>query len=549
MNILFFITSFLFFVWTVRNVLYWVNLWQVKEYRLDRMLVHVKETQQGRHLFFSWFLWIKVIVLFSYVFVIFSSNSLLFVYDFLVVFLFFLEFLTSVKEIRRHTLKRPVITVKTLFLTTACLFVISFFFSIPLISDAYVWLLLLDRLSILLVAVFIFLMSFPTEMYRDYIVEKATEKLKKMDKLLVIGVTGSYGKSSTKEYIAQVLSKKFHVVKTKGTNNTPIGIARAVLSQVTKETEIFVVEMGAYKRKEIKELCNIVHPKIGILTAVSDQHLSLFGSIEKTMQAKYELIDALPRDGIALFNGNNKNAEMLFRQTKKPKALYKTDPTVQEIAEFTGKKSEQSIFADTIVVDKNTLTFRVKVKNHTLTFKTGLVGVQTVENILPAIYLGFHLGMSEAEIQQVVSKLMPLPQTMVLTQLRTGAVAVNDSFNTNPHAVFAALSYMKLYKKKKVLIFSPMIELGSRASIDHYIIGKTASKLCDFIFLTNKNFLSSFMKGIREGGGKCIVEVANVSEIAKFIEEHTRKDDLVIFEGKETGMVLAKMIARKEGKT
>lgn len=546
MNILFLITSFFFFVWIVRNVLYWVNLWQVKEYRLDRMFVHIKETQQGRYLFLSWFLWIKIAVLFSYVFVIFSSNSLLFVYDFLVAFLFFIEFLTSVKEIRGHTMKRPVVTVKTLFLTTACLFVISFFFSIPLISDEYVWLLLLDRLSVLFIAIFIFFMSFPTEMYRDYIVEKATEKLKKMDKLLVIGVTGSYGKSSTKEYVAQVLSEKFKVVKTKGTNNTPIGIARAVLSQVTQETEIFVVEMGAYKKGEIKELCDIVHPKIGVLTAVSDQHLSLFGNIEKTMQAKYELINALPRDGLAIFNGNNKNAEILFKQTKKPKVLYKTEPSTQEKTEFAGKKLEQSIFADTIVVDKNKLTFRVKVKNHTPSFKTGLVGVQTVENILPAIYLGLYLGMKETEIQIAVAKLMPLPQTMVLTQLRTGAVAVNDSFNTNPHAVFAALSYMKLYKKKKVLIFSPMIELGKRAHVDHYMIGKTASKMCDFIFLTNKNFLSSFMQGIREGGGKCIVEVASSAEITKFIVEHTHKDDLVIFEGKETGMVLAKTIAGKE---
>ncbi len=293
-------------------------------------------------------------------------------------------------------------------------------------------------------------------------------------------------------------------------------------------------------------MCDIVHPKIGVLTAVSDQHLSLFGSIEKTMQAKYELIDALPKDGLAMFNGNNKNAEILFKQTKKPKVLYKTDPTAQEITEFTDKKSEQSIFADAIVVDKQALTFRVKVKKHSLSFNTGLVGVHSVENILPAIYLGLHLGMGEAEIQRAVSKLMPLPQTMVLTKLRTGAVAVNDSFNTNPHAVFAALSYMKLYKKKKVLIFSPMIELGSRASMDHYMIGKTASKLCDFIFLTNKNFLSSFMKGIREGGGKCIVEVATIPEITNFIEQNTHKDDLVIFEGKETGMVLGKTISRKE---
>lgn len=547
MNILFLITSFFFFVWIVRNVLFWVNLWQIKEYRLDRMLVHLKETHQGRSLFLSWFLWIKIVVLFSYVFVIFSSNSLLLVYDFIVAFIFFIEFTKSGKEILSHTLKRPVITIKTLFLTAICLFIISFFYAIPLISDVYVWLLVLDRLIIVLIALLIFLLSFPTEMYKDYIVEKATEKLKRMNNLLVIGITGSYGKSSTKEYVAQVLSDKFHVVKTKGTNNTPIGIAKAILSFITPETEIFVVEMGAYKKGEIEELCNIVHPKIGILTAVSDQHLSLFGDIQKTMQAKYELIDALPKDGLAIFNGNNKNAEILFKQTRKQKVLYRTNRDTKDIMQnHAARKNEQIVVADMITVNKNSIAFRVKIKNRFVTYKTGLVGVQTVENILPAIFLGSHLGMRENEIQKSVARLTPLPQTMVLTQLKTGATAVNDSFNTNPHAVFAALEYMKLYKKKKILIFSPMIELGKKAHIDHYSIGKTASKLCDYIFLTNKNYLSSFMKGIREGGGKCIVEVGSIPEIIQFIFEHSHKDDLVIFEGKETGIILDKTI---EGET
>lgn len=545
MNPLYFLTSIFFFVWIVRNVLFWVNLWQVKEYRLDRMLVHLRETYQGRSLFLSWFLWLKIFVILFYVVVIFSSNSLLLFYDVIIASIFFIEFVRSCREILSHTIKRPVPTIKTLFLTAVCLYIISFLYAIPLISDPYVWLLFLDRFVVVLIFLIVFLLSFPVEMYKDYIVEKATMKLKTMDKLLVIGTTGSYGKSSTKEYIAQVLAKKFAVVKTKGTNNTPIGIAKTVLSQINKDTDIFVVEMGAYKKGEIEELCSIVHPKIGVLTGISAQHMSLFGSLEKTMQAKYELIDSLPKDGLALFNGNNKNVETLYKQTKKPKVFYKTNVSSQEKSQISGKKSEQGIFADTIEVGKESLSFRVKLKKHSLTYKTMLAGVHTVENILPAIFLGSHLGMDEKELQKAIMQLTPLTQTMILTKLQTGATGVNDSFNTNPHAVLAVFEYMKLYKKKKILVFSPMIELGKHANLDHYMIGKAASKLCDYIFLTNKNYLSSFMKGVREGGGKCLVEVAPLSDIARFLLTRTKNDDVVVFEGKETDIVLKKTIKAK----
>lgn len=504
------------------------------------MLVHLQETYQGRSLFLSWFLWIKVAVIIFYVVVIFSSNSLLVFYDSIIAGIFFVEFIRSCREIFSHTLRRPVPTIKILFLTMLSLYVISFLYAIPLISDSYVWLLFLDRFVVVVISIMVFLLSFPTEMYKDYIVEKATIKLKTMDKLLVIGVTGSYGKSSTKEYIAQVLATKFNVVKTKGTNNTPIGVAKTILSQINKDTDIFIVEMGAYKKGEIEELCSIVHPKIGVLTGISAQHMSLFGSLEKTMQAKYELIESLPKDGLAIFNGNNKNVEILYKQTKKPKVFYKTNFSLAQKARINEKKSEQSIFADTIDVGKDSLSFRVKLKNHYIPFKTMLVGAHVVDNILPAIFLGAHLGMKEKALQNAILQLTPLPQTMILTTLQTGAVSVNDSFNTNPHAVLAVLEYMKLYKKKKILVFSPIIELGKHANLDHYMIGKAASKLCDYIFLTNKNYHASFMKGVEEGGGKCLVEVASFLEITHFILTRTQNGDVVVFEGKETDVVLKK---------
>ncbi|GAI48689.1 unnamed protein product, partial [marine sediment metagenome] len=133
--------------------------------------------------------------------------------------------------------------------------------------------------------------------------------------LLVVGITGSYGKTSTKEFLATVLSKRFNVLKTKEHQNSEIGISRCILNELKPEHKVFIVEMGAYGKGGIKLLCDIAKPKIGILTGMNEQHLALFGSQENIIKTKYELIENLPSDGMAIFNGNNKYCSELYGKT------------------------------------------------------------------------------------------------------------------------------------------------------------------------------------------------------------------------------------------
>lgn len=539
MNVLLLITSALFFLWIIRKTIFWVFLWQLKEYRFDRIFIHLRETHQGKQILLSPLFFLKVALIFSYLFIVLNPQWFPF-YHFGISVVYLIQVILVGKELYFRSFKRPVPTVKALAVIFITLVVIEVLYSLSLF-DIYFWLLILDITATFLIFGIVGIFSFPTELYRDIKVGKAMQKRKEHKNMIVIGVTGSYGKSSTKEYIAQILEKKFNVVKTKGTNNTPIGIADTILHSLKRNTEIFVVEMGAYKKGEITQLCAIAKPTIGVLTAVNMQHVSLFGSLKNTMEAKYELINALPKNGLALFNGNNENSKYLynnppeiFKNVKRKKILY------------IAAKGNYSLGGDITVFDiragEDEIKFSVRLRGKIMHFKAPVIGEHSVENILPAIYIAHYLGMREEEIIRAVTLLSPLPKTMTRHMLLNKVTLIDDTFNSNPQAAFSALSYMSAYRQKRIMVLQPMIELGQNASKEHYAVAKKISKTCNILFLTNKNFFSSLIRGIKDGGGTCIVKVATPSQISSFILKNTKKGDVVVFEGKEAANTLHRIL-------
>lgn len=156
------------------------------------------------------------------------------------------------------------------------------------------------------------------------------------------------------------------------------------------------------------------------------------------------------------------------------------------------------------------------------------------------------------EIKEAIGSLMPLPQTMNLIHAVSETTYIDDTFNANPQALLAALSYMKLYKSqdgeggKRILVLQPMIELGKKAGEEHYKTSKQISLVCDYLLLTNKNYYSQIMQAVTDGGGKCEVRVGNASSFASLILKKTGRHDVVVFEGKEAGITLRKLL--KKGK-
>lgn len=393
MNVVFVFISSLFFLWVIREVFFWITIWQTNGYRPDRFFTFLKKKHHKIISLLSLVHIAKWILFFSFALVIFNDDWLN-PYQYCVIFLYLVQAFIIGKEIYANHLKKPLLTIRATLLIVLTLLIVFLFFAVPLM-DKFFWLVFIDLLIPVFVSSFVFLFLFPVELYTDWQAEKALKKIRAHKKLLVIGVTGSHGKSAVKDSIASLLAYKFSVIKTEGKDNTAGGIARTILKKLEDDTEIFVAELSAYKRGEILALCRFIHPNIGVITGVNNQYLSLFNGLENIKRTNYELVEGLPKNGLCLFNGTNKNTHGIYQKTKKKKVLYtlaEKEPSGGNV--FIARKITRA--AKQISFD---VQFGKKISHFTVPESVN------IEHLLPALYLARHLGMKEREIKKAVAAL------------------------------------------------------------------------------------------------------------------------------------------------
>jgi UDP-N-acetylmuramoyl-tripeptide--D-alanyl-D-alanine ligase len=467
--------------WTIRlvgNLLSYVHLWYVKEYRWDRMWIHL-HTKQGRLILFPARrippLSPKAVVLFFSTFLACGA-------------LFFLL---------------PVHPLLALFVLDIALFPIT--------------------------ALLVLLMKLPTTLYHEYKIAQALAKFGAQSKMTVIGITGSFGKTSTKENLATILGSKYKVLKTEASKNSPIGIAETLLEKPTSTYDVFVVEMGAYKKGEIARMSQMVKPKIGIITAINTQHQDLFGTIETTMKAKYELISGLVGKRIAIFNADNKYTRQMAQWAVKDGCrvwLYAKE-------NYKLLNAEKIFRAENIVSDLAHVAFDVCVEKSRVHVSVNVLGEHQVSNILAAIAGAVAGGMTLNDAVKAAGSIRHNPKTLELIPGINGSIYINDTFNNNPDAAKAALAVLAKASGRKILVFQPMIELGSYARASHNEVGREAGRVCDDIILTNGNFADDFIAGVHSSSPEKNVVILSPIETAKFIRGTGKKDDAVLFKGKE----------------
>jgi UDP-N-acetylmuramoyl-tripeptide--D-alanyl-D-alanine ligase len=395
MGLLFILTSSLFFLWVLRDILFWLWLWQHNDYRADRFFADIRKKKPRITGFSPLLILVKIILLLLFILVIFN-DYLLNYYHFAIAALYVYQTFFIGKEIYKNKLKKPRLNLRAVLIILLSITALIIFFVLQLM-DAFFWILLADLSLPVLVALFVLILSFPTEVWGDWQTDQALKKLRKNPDLLIIGVTGSYGKSLVKDAIAQVLGVKYKVIKTHGADNTLVGISSTILKHLESDTDIFVAEMSAYKIGEIAALCRYIRPKIGVLTGINNQYRTLFKSQENINRTNYELVESLPKKGLCLFNGNNNNTSQLYKKSKKQKVIYATELSkhfvpIPDIKAFhITHKPKRSIFnvqlRDTSYIN--------------LSIRSGL----NIEYVLPAIYIAYSLGMSEAEIKKAVAQL------------------------------------------------------------------------------------------------------------------------------------------------
>lgn len=534
-QILALITLLLFAVKILRDSSYLLWLFQVKEYRLDRLRSHFKENLRINLPDLG--LALGVFVLLG----VFFPETARFIAVFFVLvlgaltpLLFLLSFFRLVRSLGKHSFRRPRATLKIVLISLVYLSLFSLFVylltayivqSVVILysPDFFVlfafYLLILSVLMPFFILLSIILVTPVANYQKRRIMQKARAKMKGMKKVKTIGIAGSFGKTSTKEFLFAILSEKYKVIKTQGNNNTNMGVANTILRDVSDDYDYFICEMGAYKVGEINEICSLALPFGGIITGLNEQHIDLFGSIENTKRAKFELAQSLPRDGFAVIS---EQADEM-----RPKVRYDVEDTV-----FFSKES-----AEDLRIEPDFVEFTYK----DMRFRLNMLGKHYVENLLAAIMAAEKAGMTLDEIRSGVEKIQTAGRyLMQRLEGARGAVFIDDSYSANPTGVMAALEYLEdaYPDRKKMLVFPGIIELGRESKKIHQKIWKKADEVCYIAFL-----LQDEDKELRETFQKCnFVFEKDFDRMKAEIEKKIDADSVVLFESRGAGVVMNKLL-------
>ncbi len=514
-------------LWMLKYVLFWLFLWQLKDYHIARFIDHFR-TEKGKKIFLNLVWILKIVLLFLLIlkpFFDFAVSVLLIVY--------FCQAIIYLRAIIKKSVLKPKRTQKTsLLVFISFLAVIIFLFSTLKTADLVQPILLLtfDILLPIIISIIVLVLQPIFVALRNKTLKTAGEKMaqiKSAGKLKVIAITGSYGKTSTKEFLTTILSEKFKVLSTKEHQNSEIGVANCILNDLKPEHQIFIAEVGAYDKGKVKEVCNIVKPDLGVVTGVNEQHLALFGSIKNLLSAEggEELADSLPDNGVLIVNGDNKYCQALYKKFEGKKHLYS----------FTNNVLDSDIWSDSISVRQENISFlAVDKSGEMMHFDARILGKHNIQNLLGAILIAKKLGMDFGEISDGCKKILPQQAGISLKKEMHGINIVDSSYSSNPDGVLADLDYLAVFPNKKVVVMPCIIELGEKSAEIHEKIGRKIAQVCNMAIITTKDKFASIKKGAMENGmkEKNIVLCDKPQDIYSLITLFCKSGDAVLLEGR-----------------
>ena len=494
--------------------------WQLKEYRWDRFL-DLLRTSEGKRIIFRYDFFYKMPLVLV---VFFWDQGHFLVIEWAVFLIYFLDFLYLLaKIVLKKPLKKPKFSLKIILLIfSSILLEIAFYLKTEDIRTIAAF----SFLRFVTITILVHLLNIISQFVKDHIARMARKKIAKYSKMRVIGITGSYGKTSTKEILKQLLSYKFKVIKTPKNINTDIGVSKFILQTNFKNVDFFIVEMGAYNIGEIDKICNIVKPEIGILTAISPQHLSLFGSIENIQKAKYELLRSLPKNGLAITNSDNKYCREFLGELK-TKVLtfgfeeeYKPNCLVEYMQE-----NDEGVFCK--------LTRNLDgVTNH-VELQTKLFGEYNILNLQPTLLLANHLGFSTEDIKEAL-KNVKSPENALHIQNYGKSIILNDTYNSNPDGFRVAINRMSGYSHdyKKIVVTRGIIELGELSDEIHEQIGGEIAFMADELVIIAPDFIEPLERGIGTKYQTKVFVKLNSQDLLSYIQEHKNIKSVILLENR-----------------
>lgn len=360
---------------------------------------------------------------------------------------------------------------------------------------------------------------YPLESYiRNKYIKKARKKLGKMPNLIKIGITGSYGKTTTKHILNVILSKKYSVCMTPHSFNTPMGLTKVVLKYLKKDNQILIAEMGARNVGDIKYLCDLIHPKHAIITAVASQHLATFGSIENVAKTKNELAEAIT-DGYIVFNANSEGSFKLYEKCNKDKYLsaVENDTAYCNIKNI---KLSSSGSQFTLCIDGNEIDCNSK-----------LIGKQFLEDIALASAMAYKLDVSLQDIKSAIEELKPMAHRMEIVN-NNGLTIIDNSYNSSVESSKASLETLSLFDGNKIIVTPGIVEMGVKEREVNVQFGENIAKVCNKVIIVNKVNLESIKQGLLQAGfnEEDILEAENLKQASTLLPNLTKAGDVVLFE-------------------
>lgn len=407
---------------------------------------------------------------------------------------------------KTNTKKKLVYTarVKRLILTDSILVILllvltGVFLGVSRIAGAFAILTTLQIIALVIVN----WINRPVEgMINQHYINDAKKKLRSVPDLTVIGVTGSYGKTSVKYYLDTLLKEHFEVLITPESYNTPMGVVKTIRSSLKPSHQIFICEMGARHVGDIKEICDIVHPEHGIITSVGPQHLETFFNMDNIVNTKFELADALPEVGFLFLNGDNeyirnhsgKYKNKIFYTTGEWAKARELESQIEE-----GEVSQYYQTGD-VKLSRTGTEFTVTAPDgEKETFQMRLLGEHNVINVAGAVAVANTLGIPLKQLKVPVRRIQPVAHRMQLLE-RGNYTIIDDAFNSNPVGSRAAVETLKQFEGVRILITPGMVELGEKEEEYNYKFGTYAADCCDYILLVGEKHTAPIHKGVLESG-------------------------------------------------
>lgn len=357
---------------------------------------------------------------------------------------------------------------------------------------------------------------FETANNRRYIAR--TKQLLEKSGVIKIGITGSYGKTSVKNILTTILSRKYRVLATPESYNTPLGVSLAVRNLDTTH-DIFIAEMGARHKGDISDLAGLVKPQYAVLTGVNNQHLETFGTEEAIKNTKFELFENLSENGYGFFSADNDGSKELYGKFDGEKYL----------AGING----EYVRAENIRTDENGMSFVLKINGENgVDCNTVLLGKHNISNICLAAAVAYKIGLTPAEIADGINMLKAVNHRLELMINNRGIKIIDDSYNGNRDGVKAALDVLSNFNGRKIVVTPGLVELGKDENVANYEMGKQLAVSADIVMVIGRHNAEMLIQGLYDGGktNDDILFAKNLEKGNEKLNEILKEGDVVLFE-------------------